>query len=67
MTNLYFAKLYNHRQNVHTRWVFNAPDRESAEQFARTFADSGDRLMFVEFLHELPVNMAAGKIVQELS
>jgi hypothetical protein len=47
--------------------VFNAPDRESAEQFARTFADSGDRLMFVEFLHELPVNMAAGKIVQELS
>jgi hypothetical protein len=67
MTNLYFAKFYNHRQNTYTRWIFNSPDRESAERFAGTLADTGDRLRFVLFLRELPINMPEGEIVEELS
>jgi hypothetical protein len=67
MTNLYFAKFYNHRQNTHTRWIFNSPNIESAEQLARTFADTGDRLMYVVLLRELPTNMPEGEIVEELS
>jgi len=67
MTNLYFAKFYNHRQNTYTRWIFNSPDRESAERFASTIADTGDRLVYVNLLRELPINMPEGGIVEELS
>lgn len=67
MTNLYFAKFYNHRQNVHTRWIFNSSDRENAERFAGTIADIGDRLVYVNLLRELPINMPEGEIVEELS
>jgi hypothetical protein len=67
MTNLYFAKFYNHRQNTHTRWIFNSPNIESAERFAGTIADTGDRLVYVVLLRELPINMPEGEIVEELS
>jgi len=67
MTNLYFAKFYNHRQNTRTRWIFNSPNIESAARFAGTIDDTGDRLVYVVLLRELPINMPEGEIVEELS
>lgn len=67
MTNLYFAKLYNHRQNTYSRWLFNSPDRASADQFAQSLADYGDRVESVRLLRELPINMPEGQLVEELS